>query len=57
MFESENVNAIWKLAIVYRVRETMHEIAPNASVDHSPTVWCVDYERDRSICFFKKLDA
>jgi len=56
MFESEKVNVVWILAIVDRVRKTTHEMTPHPSVDHSPTVWRFQYERDRSIRFFKKLN-
>ena len=57
MFESEEVNTVWKLAIVNRVRKTKHETAAHASVDRSPTLGRFEDERDRSIRFFKKLNA
>ena len=57
MFESKNVKAFGKIAIVDGVWEARHQIAPYALLDDSPTFRRFKDHRNRSVRFIKKLNA
>ena len=57
MFESKNVKAVGKIAIVDGVWEARHQIAAHAFLDDSPTFRRFKDHRNRSVRFIKKLNA
>ena len=54
MFESKNVKAAGKIAIVDGVWEAGHRVAAHASLDDSPTFGRFKDHRNRSVGFIKK---
>lgn len=57
MFESQNMNAVGKSAIVNGERKSRHEVAPYVFFDDSPTFGSLQDHRDCPVFVVKKLDA
>jgi hypothetical protein len=57
MFESENMNAVGKGAIINCKWKAEHEVAPNVCLDDSPTFRSSQNQRDCAVRVVKKLDT
>ena len=55
MFESKNMNAVGKSAIVNRERKARHEVASYVFVDNPPTLGSDQDHRNCAVCLVKKL--